>query len=256
MKYYKIRDGTFYLILLVTVIITLIIGKSSYKNMHFDNEPCYELKSGWIYKDKTGNEKKVNILEVLEVNKEDALEVNYTLPENLDKLRILSIRTVQQSLKVSIDDKLIYSYGLDESRKILGESKGNVWNIMRIPSDAKGKNLKVEVESPYREKHEMIYEVYGGTKASILFHLVKEHGGGLLISGLILILGICLLIIYAIFKGYLQDNKSIKYLGWFAVLISIWFIGESKLTQFFIGNPNVIVYINYISLILFSIPIL
>lgn len=253
-KYETTRNLVFYTILLIVVVSAAVIWNSSHENMAFDSEAVYEMNEGWQYRDKDGTVRTANLPTVLEAGTNQSVSISYQLPD-IDGLRTLSIRTSLQSIQVYVERDLIYSFGIDEEKRMFGQNSGTAWNIIELPEHAAGKQITIQITSPYQYIVGILREVYGGTKSSILFHIMKQHGISLLAAGIILIIGVILLALYIIFRKVLVREKGIKYLGWFAILIAIWLIGESKTTQFFIGNQMLVLYMNYVSLTLFPIPI-
>ncbi len=253
MRYEKNRNLFFYIMLGGLGILAIYIWNSAYENTVFDSEPCYELNTGWTYIDASGHEQSVVLPVRLEENAAGYVELFYDLPGPPKNIIVLCIRTSHQGIEVFSGDTLIYSYSAGNAGHSLGRTGGSVWNIIRLP-ETRGR-ICLRLSSPYPGRAGAVSNVYGGTKASILFYLMKQYGGGLLMAGFILILGFVLLGLYAVFRKLIDHDMSFLYLGGFAVFTAVWLFGESKMTEFFTGNQIFILYMTYESLMLVSVPI-
>ena len=95
-----------------------------------------------------------------------------------------------------------------------------------------------------------------GTKSAVTFAIFRQHLPRLLIAFFIMLFGALFLILGYVFRSLGSDVARITYLGWFALLVSIWLLCESRMLQFFTGNHFIITNLVFIAIMLVPLPLL
>lgn len=109
------------------------------------------------------------------------------------------------------------------------------WYFFRLPEDYVGKELRIEIIPTFDEYARELPEIFLGTKASFLYMIMTNAAVPLLIGLPMVVLGIVLLLIGITLKERDVSQKLTR-LGLVAILISIWILMESQITQIFMGN--------------------
>ena len=252
----RLTEVIFFLLFLLIVVVTICVGFSRHDSSLFNNEPVYSMNDGWKMEFPDGTSVPATLPIRLSNPPKEGIRLSKQLPEQLEGINSICIRSVQEGIEAYIGNKQIYSFGMEDAQRPFGKSSGNAFNIIRLPSEASGQEIILHITFPYNRSGEVIHEVTGGTKASLLFHIIRQNGLGLLISAIIFILGIFILAVYYIVKHFFRLERPIKYLAWFSILVSIWLASESKLGEFFTGNGTLIYFLAFESLMLFPIPLL
>lgn len=142
----------------------------------------------------------------------------------------VGFRTYQEKIKVYLNDNLIYQYGYDNIP--IGNTPGDLWNIVDLPEDYKGKKLEIVLEDPYNQFE--IFDtnkVFIGTRSGIILNILKENISNVFLSVISFIMGISLFILYFASHIVRQYKKSILYIAILCVSVSTWSLSDASLLQ-------------------------
>lgn len=183
--------------------------------------------------------------------------ISATLPEDCPSTdNTLCFRASQQSVRIWLEGELLMEHGTETLPRYLGKSPGSSWILIRLPEGFAGKEIEIELNSPYKDYQGKLNTVYLGSEGSILNYIFRQFGPGLLISAMLLTLSILILFIYVLFLARNVRSKNIFCIGLFGLLSSIWMIGESHMLQFFTGHLTAWLYITLITMHLLPMPLL
>lgn len=252
----NLHNIMFYVLMVAVVVFFIALSLMPAENKNFNSEDCYSLKDSCVEVTANGERKPITLPSKLDTQEDMSVTVEYTIPQTLDKIYALCLRTSQQSLEVKYDGKVIYTFGMDKGKIPIGKSPGSAYNMIRLPMDSAGKTVSFKITAFDNFYKGHVNEIYAGTKASVLFFLIKDNLVNLLVASVIFIIGLALLIAGVVFRKVLRDDRQMRYIGWFSVIMGIWLFSESKTVQFFIGNQSIIYFLAIISLLILAIPIL
>ncbi|MBU5317345.1 GGDEF domain-containing protein [Clostridium bornimense] len=142
----------------------------------------------------------------------------------------VGFRTYQEKIKVYLDDELIYRYGYNNIP--IGDTPGDLWNIVTLPKDYKGKELRIVLEDPYSQFE--IFKsnkIFIGTRSSIVLNILKENIFSVFLSSTCFIMGISFFILYFASHLVRQYKKSIVYIAILCTGVSIWTLSDASLLQ-------------------------
>jgi diguanylate cyclase (GGDEF)-like protein len=151
---------------------------------------------------------------------------------------------------VTLNGDDIYEFKLDQG--LFKIASASLWHVVPVPDHSTGSTLEITYQSPYDKMNGLINPVMYGTHGDLMFYVLEKYGQPFLIDVLILLFGIIMLIIAFIIPKNMYNN--IWYIGLFAVVASLWMIGESRMLQFFTGNERLLGSLPFISIALISIP--
>lgn len=222
------------------------------------NGPLYgdyeRIEKGWYLKE-SGETVDLERLGNSVKGDETSMVIAYQLPK-LTENRTLFFRSKDVTIKVSIDGALLYETKSYESR-FYNRSPGNLWNSVKIPQTASGKELSVEILFAYDKSAVTFDHVFLGEKGDILHNIIDDKLGALCISMIVLLLGLALLIITPMPFYYRQvKNYAGMYLGLYAFLIGLWSLLETNVIQLFVEDGRGLQLLNNMIMIVDNLPLL
>lgn len=184
--------------------------------------------------------------------------VSTTIPEDIWEYgNTLCFRASQEAVRIRIDDELLLEQGfLDSGNNVLGGEPSSSWVMFRLPKDSAGKEIFIELYSPYEDYEGLLNPVYVGTKAALLFFIIRSSGWRILMAMFLLIIGIIMMVICVLYTLKRVFSAQILMLGIFGILTGIWMLGESQMLQFFTGKLVWWYDLTLISLHLIPLPLL
>lgn len=188
------------------------------------------------------------------VDKGDNITLQRILPENWDIIEgALRIHIKQSSVRMFIDNELIYEYGYNRARQ--GKTLGNGYLFINFPSKYKGKTLKIQLtvtEDNVFTKFDSI-RIYEWENAYRV--IMTENRIPMFLGSFLVILGIVAGVI-TIFALY----NSIKFLKlfcvtMFSICMGLWTLCYYKVILIFSIPLYSVSLIEYISLYLAPLPV-
>lgn len=204
-------------------------------SLAFDSEPTRDFNDQWMWMDENGATHQMPPLPA-RIETTQRVCLTKILPEDVSHPAVLGFRSAHQRVRLYCGETLIYSFGYDE-KTAFGNSPGAAWNLVRLPQNCEGQTLRLELDSPYAFYQGKIPDMQIGSKASLLFSILRQYLFALALTLLIFVIGVATLLVYfLIIRKDEGIGKEMLYLGLFAVFIACWLFGECRLTQFF-GIP-------------------
>lgn len=226
------------LIYLCFAFSILIVSYSmfAYRNdsVKFKDNSIELLSKGWKYINNDGKEKNIEIPNKLNVKKDEKTVIIRKIPnKNLNDMAVL-FSTYHTFVKVYADNELIYSYGKKKELPF-GNTPGSLWDLVEISSKYKGKELKIELTSPYNKYSGKIPKILYGSRADLLLYTLKRSLPLMIFSIIPFAFGVIALVFFFVFY---KSWGSLKLLNLSILLIisSLWGLSESKFFQFYFGN--------------------
>lgn len=247
-------------ILIICICVTAVFLFASMvitpSHQHFNNEEVFKFQTSWY--SESGEFLTDTLPAHFPCDETGTVTVYTTLPEqDSDLINTLAFRASQNSVRIWINNELLLEQKpVREATPIIGKSPGSSWIMLRLPDDYAGKELRIELSSPYKSYEGYLSTIYLGTKSAILYHIINMHGFSLLISLVMLFLGFLLLLFYLLFFVRKIANRQILLLGIFGILTGIWLFGECHILQFFTGKLIAWFDLTMVALHLLPLPIL
>lgn len=237
------------IVVILSIVIPLVYHSES---ISINTEDAIPFNNNWEYTDSEGTVQKVTLPVNLEIKPNEDLVLKNTFPQNFPQGWTFCFRSSLQSIKLVVDGEIIYQRGQDCSNHF-GDCVGSSWNLVRIPNEFQGKDFSLILNSPYKAYSGISNEVFYGSKSAAIFKIISEYRLGFAIAIFILALGIIMLIFSLVMVFKLSDYWNVVFLSLFAISISFWLIGESRMLQFLIGNQFFISNISYFALLIIPI---
>lgn len=160
----------------------------------------------------------------------------------------------QQQVFVYLDEEEILRFAtLDflESR-----SPGGGWLFVELSDKDAGKTLSIRILPCYDSNNIKLPVLYHGTKAGIITYYLGQKLPMLLISILGIVVGLILIILWAVSGKKLQLGKGIPGLALFAIFIGTWSAIETNLYSFFTDRLVLFSWMSYMCLKMSVVPFL
>lgn len=233
---------TYCIILLIGVIFSIFVTLTFHNEIYskYEDNSVVELNvksNDMIKQEKTKTE---NIYRII-------------LPKNNISDKVIAFDTVHVNAEVHIDDELIYSIKPD--RKSMMKTTGYNWNFVVLSDDYDGKELIIDIRTPYNSKIPNS-TIYFGRQSAITNKIIKDDLYTALISLSIFIIGIIMLIYSVVITNHRRFDRSLMHFSIFTTLIGIWLFSNSDICKLIVPMSLLNVFLVHISLMLMMIPFL
>lgn len=233
------------------LILWISINTTNNINLHPANIKSFN--DGWTY---TKDNENTLISLPTRIISDDTLEftISNRIPNEFLPDEILCIRTSQQSIKVEINNKVVYEFA-QNGEVFFSKSGGSRWNFISIPASSSGQTIRITLSTPYKLYSGYVNSILYGKESSILYYLFFKYSLSLICAAIVCIFGIVGMCFYNISGIKRHRSPQLMYISLFSICISLWLFSESKLLQFIIGNQTLIENIGFIGFLLFPIPL-
>ena len=252
----KDKQHIFVLSIILMFTVVLAYGMIRYRGEDFGlyESQIYSMNQGWHLMDQSGYEIPITLPAKLDIPFHQEYSITTTIPEDFAEGMSIMIRTAQQSIKVSVNQEIIYTRGCDPTL-FPGNFRGSSWNIIRIPQQYVGDKLTITLMSPYEQFSGSINEIYYGYKTNLMYNIIRSQMSQLICATIMIIIGILLFLFHGIKAKSGASSVHITYLALFAVFCSFYLFGESRMLQFYTSNEFLITALPFLSEIAFPIPL-
>lgn len=164
----------------------------------------------------------------------------------------LGFVTYHHELKVFTDGQKIYE--LKAGSNAFGSTTGQVWNFIKLKNEYRGKNLRIELYSPYGEVREP--DIYIGGKVALYRKIFGDNIFSYALCLLMILLGIIMIVYWCYVRLKTYIPGGMLFLGMFAVMLGIWSINEIPIQILVFQNHVVSSYLAFVSIMLLPVPFL
>lgn len=249
-KYSMPTMAVFLSVLAGAVLLVWTCLHTNSEKFCFDNENVYQISGAWQVSLNGRELGTVTLEELPPIRAGDTAVYRKTLTEQETTCNSLMFRSVHQYVKVYLDGELLLHYG-DGQQAPAAMSPGALWQYTRLPNDWQGKELAIELTNYYNHSGSGMGNVLLGTKAGLVYHIVKDAAPILLSSIPAFILGI--IMIFTSFCFQQQTQQKLRYLGIFTTVMSAWIILEAQVTQVVTGD--VLLTMNLVFILFSMLPV-
>ncbi len=249
------KKGITLSIIMLTVAVFIIlyaINLSPVDTVRIQNYSSVSFSDNWTVSDSTHE------LEAIDLDAigttEEAINQQLLakkLPSKINSADGLLFRTSHQSVKVYIEDELVYEYGYNFNHHF--PIPGSAWHVISLSPEYQEKELRIELTS-YTHKYNTIDYVYYGDIRSLSLHILKDNIFGVITSMFLLALSIFLFFIW-IATRKLPSSTSLFHLSALAFFVFLWSISETQVLQYFFGNITALNIYTYETLMLIPVPL-
>ncbi len=243
-------------LLVICCFVLLSWNRSPRETSFMDEEEVYELDTVW-YSD--GQEEGISSLPASFACDENGTATVYTtVPDNWAEYgNTLCFRASQEKVRIWLDGNLVLEQGgVDSDTRMFGKSPSSSWVMLRLDPGSEGKELRIELSSPYEEYQGLLNQVYIGTKTALLFFILRTYGVGFATALLLLVISVVMLLFHVLYLVRKVPGNQFFLLGLFGMLTGIWMLGESYMLQFFTDKLMWWYNVTFLSLHLLPLPLL
>jgi diguanylate cyclase (GGDEF)-like protein len=228
------RSGIVGILLLLILIMYVWIGFPKESRITaFDNEEVQDLQ-GSVYASCNGEEIKTVLPGKITAKAGDTIVIRRKLDEDSVLGNTILFYCKQAHIRVYLDEERIWE---DPDRSLpFPMLEGSYWRLIRMPASYEGKELCIEIVPQVNQYAGELPAIYTGTKASLVYMVVRQGIVFLLLGLIAVILGVAILIMGLIMRHEGVIASRMCYLGLLAVITGIWGVLEARVTQLFTGN--------------------
>lgn len=184
--------------------------------------------------------------------RQESFYISQELGADFEKAQAILLRSSLQNVKLYLNDEMIYAVEFSETTPFVSPI-ASLWHIVHIPAGSQGQRLGVEITSPFVPMSGRFNPIYYGQSGDLKQYVFDTYFPGFALSVLIFISG--LLLSFVAIVVHKRKFIDVIYLGFFAMVLSTWFVSESRMLQFFTGNTTILGSLSYWSLALLPLPL-
>lgn len=210
------------------------------------------LLSFLFYMKSMNSESKISSINPVSVEREaDGKENFFFETEQIADGQVdIAFYTNHQFVKVYADGEMIYS--LLQDGGILGHTTGSIWNFVQIPYGTK--QLEVELTPAYKAVQWQDCTFYQGRDLDVFRYLFRKGLPSCLASILIIIMGVGMMLYWAVVHLKAPVGNGLLCLGGFSTLFGLWSANETDTVTLIFANRIGSYLMAYILLMTMGIP--
>lgn len=245
----------FHIDLLVLILITMVLVIISSSNI--DSKYISDLK------ETKQNELYGSIVEIDDWEKNnDTIEYNkitnykHTIDDSMlgNYIVFFSYHSTVKASLVSEEDKQVVYQLLTGT--IFKRATSNNVNFIKIPLDASGKTIEIEIQGCYDNIVYPEIKFLCGEKYDFLIYYIYDDIINLVVQLVMFLFSIVICIVSITCLKYKSSVLDMLYLGLFMLTFSLWCLSGSRVTNVLFQQPVRILYIHYFNLYLTPIFLL
>lgn len=248
-KYYKVIWMIF---LIQLAVIAIVITTANVDDMTLAKGEVQSFNEGWVLIREDGSKKE---LQRLPHNDTSQSGEKITIKNNIPKEywgKTLTFLSADKTVRITVDGEEIYTFGLNDQR-LFGRTPGSVMVFADIPSECKTGEIQIEMSSPYANYATYISEITVAKRDVAILHFIKQKAFDIFLTALVLIVAVILLVLAIVQKMSQKETKGVEYLGIYLLLMSFYYLIETKVPEVFYGNQTL--YSNLVFMILMTVPL-
>ena len=244
----------FFIVLFTVTFLSFLIANSLLqKKNHKGNE--INVSEEVFFQLNEDEAKKVNLEEfsfqIAEVG--DTITLTKVLP-NIKVVQPLMILNIYHStVEVYLGGEKIFRYGqeLYEQGTVLGHE------YFRIPisENYAGKELKVKLTITEKESYSSIEPIYIINSSDCYLNIISEHFLTLMAALTLITIGVVGLFASLSRKRYDRDTRTLTWISWFAIEMSVWMLCNDCVIYLFVPNFQIASVLEYYGVYVAVIPV-
>lgn len=233
-------------------VIAVVISTAKVDDKTLAKGKVQPFNTGWVLIREDGSELDLEELPYSSTSRpNEKIIIQNTIPKKYwgETLVFLS---ADKTLKITVDGQTIYTFGLNDER-LFGNTPGSVMVFADIPENCEAGVIQIEACSPYSNYATYITEISVAKRDVAILNFIKQKSPDVIITAVIFIVAIVFLMLAIIQKITLKEIGGVQYLGIYLLLMSIYYLIETKVAEVFYGNQ--VLYSNLIFIIMMTAPL-
>ncbi len=224
---------------LFTVVIVIggfaaLVNQKPFKN-------SIKLNAGWII-----SKKSIVISDCENSETRERLIYSRTIPHNAFANPNLRFNNHGRIAKIYINDRLVYSYGVEEFKT--GKMVGSGYHWVSLPPECGGKSISMEfIETRANDHFTFSYPILGRGEDTISDFLL-ENFVNLIISLFLLSMGIAIVALGLVASVFSWEYWRFSVLGAISFLVGVWLFAYTGVIQIFSEDIVFNLWIEYASM--------
>ena len=248
----KKYDKVIWMIFLVQLaVIAIVLKTSTVDDMTLAKGNVQPFNTGWVMVREDGTEEELQELPHNDTSRpQEKIILRNTIPKKFwgETLTFLS---ADKTLKITVDGRTIYSFGRSDKR-LFGHTPGSVMVFADIPQDCTAGEIQIEMCSSYANYATYISEITVAKRDVAILHFIKQKAFDIVLTVIVMIVAVILLVLAMVQRMSQKEIGGIEYLGIYLLLMSIYYLIETKVPEVFCGNQTL--YSNLVFIILMTAP--
>ena len=247
-KYYKVIWMIF---LIQLAVIAIVLKTSDVDDMTLAKGKVQLFNTGWVLVREDGSEEKLQELPHNDTSQpKEKIVIRNTIPKKFwgETLTFLS---ADKTLKITVDGRTIYSFGQNDKR-LFGHTPGSVMVFADIPRNCETGEIEIEMSSPYADYATYISEITVAKRDVAILHFIKQKAFDIILTVMVMIMALIFLVLAIVQKMSQKEIGGVQYLSIYLLLMSIYYLIETKVPEVFFGNQTL--YSNLVFIILMTAP--
>lgn len=247
----KIKRTIILVVIIQILAVAFIVGNSTVKSVTLATENVYDYNRAWSIEYEDGRKDYIESIPYYGNSKsgETVIARNVIWPEMCGKT--ICFLSADRSVQISVDDKLIYEFGVDDEHKI-GRTPGSVMVFANLPDDCAGKIIEVRMKSPYDNFASYMTDVIIANRDVAILHFIREKLIDLFFCLGVFLCGVIILI-FAMVQRNTQNSAKLMSIGLYLLVLFLYHIIETKVPMIFYGNQ--FLYSNLVFISLMTAPL-
>ena len=248
----KYKKAIWIIFFIQLVVIAIVIKTAKVDDMTLAKGKVQSFNTGWVLVREDGIRVDLEKLPYNSTSRpNEKIIIKNTIPKEYwgETLTFLS---ADKTLKITVDGEEIYTFGLNDER-LFGRTPGSVMVFADIPKDCEVGEIQIEMSSPYSNYATYITEISVAKRDVAILNFIKQKALDIILTMGILIVAVVFITLAIIQKMSLKKIGGVEYLGVYLLLMSIYYLIETKVPEVFYGNQ--VLYSNLIFIILMTAPL-
>lgn len=166
----------------------------------------------------------------------------------------LSFFTVHCKVWIEIDG--IEQYRFDQKGATFSKTSGHELHLFALPLEYAGKEIAIYIRYPYKTSSMEIPLLNGGELSELLTGFTSARLFSFISSMFMIVVGGLMIICYICMVKQKRFEKSLAWLGFFAISFGVWSVLESQMFVVFVNNKVLLNQMTVIALKMTYIPMM
>lgn len=240
-------------ILLIVTLLLIFVRILYQPGTESERGELYTFSNGW-YQLKDGKKTELKLPCFVTADKDGQIILYNDMLSEADKGKILSIRGIQDQLKVCIGDRLLYQYKDNRFEKNR-QMKGKIWADISLPEKIGQEVLSISYETKKNARLYVYAPMIGEFCSVFRQHLLGSIFSILVVLGMIG-LGLVSVIVFFYTRYRQIVEKRFLNVALFLLLCSLWCILDSGIYQMYGSQSAAGTLVSFYAFMTMSVPML
>ena len=207
-------------LLLVYIFTATILSRQGSTRGNYES-----LNSGWSLIRSTGRTTEITLPIVEKAREHEVLTIENVLPSVITPGEYISLRAVDQEIKIYIDGKLRASYASDPGYLIWERP---ISKYLYVPLTSEDSGAKIHIEGVNNYKGNRTFTaVYTGELSAIKTKYMADQLVGIILATSFFALGIVTIIAGYTMRVMIKAEMHLESMGWAMLIMSLWDLTRS-----------------------------